>query len=141
MAKYGFDKLKIEFDNSGGVTLIDMSAYILNIDGVSIEAMLEESHAAGDAWVKQLWTGIRRLADIKLDGFYDDAATTGPDAIFNDVGAGGTTGGTRTLKITYGSTKTTQVETIIKSYRRDPNRNQLTKFEVVLTPTGAVTET
>jgi len=136
MAKYTAANVVIEFDNSGG-TLVDMSQYILELNGIDIESVLEESHTFGDSWVEQLNAGLKRLADVQLSGFYDDTASTGPDAIFNAVG--NTT--TRTLKITWGSTKTTSVETIIKNYRRIPSRGALTKFEVVLTPTGQVTET
>ncbi len=55
--------------------------------------------------------------------------------IFNALGA------TRTLKITWGSTKTTSVETIIVGYDRIAQVGKLTEYEVTLRPTGAVTET
>lgn len=134
MARYGSDDVTVNFDNSGG-TPVDMSQYVQEINGVDIEAMLEEAHSFGDSWVEQAYTGLRRVGDITLGGFYDDTSTTGPDAIFNSPG-----GGPRTLQIVYGSTKSTSVETIIKSYRRTLSRGTLHKYEVVLTPTGAVTE-
>jgi hypothetical protein len=136
MAKYGSNSLKVEFDNAGG-SLVDMSDYCLEINGIDIEAMLEESHGFSDSYVEQLFTGLKKVADVTIKGFYDDTATTGPDVIFNAVG--NTT--SRTLKLTWGSTKTTSVETVIKNYRRQPTRGQLTKFECVLAATGAVTET
>lgn len=136
MAKYGGDVLKIEFDNASG-TLVDMTQHVLEFNGIDVEAILEEAHTFGDAWVEQLFTGLRKANEITLRGFYDDTASTGPDAIFNAVG--NTT--TRTLKVTWGGTKTTSVECIIKNYRRLPTRGEMTKYEVVLAPTGAVTET
>lgn len=135
MAKYTADDIVIEFDNAGG-SLVDMSNYVMECNGINLEAILEESHALGDAWVEQLFAGLKRVGDITLSGMYDDTATTGPDVIFNSIG--NTT--SRTLKITWGSTKTTSVETIIKSYNRIPARGTITKFEVVLVATGAVTE-
>lgn len=115
-----------------------MTQYVQELGGVDIEAMLAESHSFGDAWVEAYWTGIRKMAEITVKGFYDDAASTGPDVIFNAVG---NANATRTLKVTWGSTKTTSVETYIKNYRRLPKRDELTGYEAVLVPTGAPTET
>lgn len=133
MAVYGFHNLKIEVDNSGG-SPVDLSQYITSIGTIDKEAVSEESHTAGDSWVEHLFVGLSRMADVTLGGFYDDTASTGPDAVLNAIGA------TRTLTVTYGSTKTTSVEALIANYRRSPARGELTKFEAVLRPTGAVTE-
>jgi hypothetical protein len=131
--KYGSKDLVIEFDNSSG-TLVDITQHVTAINGVNIEALLEEGTTYGDSWVEQLFTGVKQLADITVDGFYDDTATTGPHALFNDLGA------TRTFKVTWGGSKTTSVETIIRNYNRNPVRKELTKYQVTLAPTGAVTE-
>lgn len=136
MATYSSKDLVIEFDNSGG-TLQNMSQYVREINGVDVNAILQESHSFGDAWFEFLATGLKKMEKVTLKGFYDDTATTGPDAIFN--APGNTT--TRTLKLTWGGTKTTAVETIIESYRRIPTLNNITVFETVVQPTGAVTET
>lgn len=133
MANYGTDDIAVVFDNSAGTT-VNVSQSILEINGVDVEAMIEESHTMGDSWVEQLFTGLRRGADITLRGFYDDDSDTGFDFMFKGVGE------TRTLQVTWGGTKTTTVETIIKNYRRLPTRGELTKGEVVLAPTGAFTE-
>lgn len=133
MAKYGSDDVVIEVDNSGG-SLVDLSQYIDTINEINISAMIQESHAFGDSWVEQLYTGVKMTAPITIEGFYDDTVTTGPNAILNSLGD------TRTFKITYGSTKTTSVETVITSYVRRPVRGELTRFTCTLTPTGAVTE-
>lgn len=133
MAKYGSDDVVIEVDNSGG-TLVDLSQYIDTINEINISAMLQESHAFGDSWVEQLYTGVKMTAPITIEGFYDDTSSTGPNAVLNSLGD------TRTFKITYGSTKTTSVESVITSYVRRPVRGELTRFTCTLTPTGAVTE-
>ena len=138
MAKYGGKDLKIEFDNAAG-SLVDMSQYITELGGIKINAALEDSHAFGDAWGEKLFSFLRSMDDITGRGFYDDTASTGPDVIFNDVGNTGTTG-TRTLKVTWGGTKTTSVETWIMSYSRIGTRGALTQFEFTLSLTGAPTE-
>ena len=134
MARRGFPDLKIEFDNSSNA-LQDMSAFIMDTPpSFDREAILEEITAAGDADEAHAKVGLNKVNPITMGGAFDDTATTGPDAIFNAIGD------TRTLKVTWGGTKTSQVETIITNYVRTPARGELTKFTVTLQPTGAVTE-
>ena len=133
MAKYGSDDLKVEVDNSGG-TLVDVTAHVTEINGYSVQAVLEESTPFGVAWEESIFSGVKLVDDVELTGFYDDTATTGPDAIFNDLGA------TRTLKLTWGGSKTSSVEAIIAQYDRNPAVKESTKYTVTLKPTGAVTE-
>lgn len=116
-----------------------MTQYITEINDVSVEGLLEESHSFGDTWFESLPVGLRRMDPVTLSGFYDDTATTGPDAIFN-APAATTTVATRTLTLTWGGTKTTSVECYIRKYTRTPTRNGLTRFSVELQPTGAVIE-
>jgi len=134
MAKYGSDDLKIEVDNSGG-TLVDMSAHITEINEFKLEHVIEESTVFGAAWETSLASGVTMSDDVELSGFYDDTATTGPDVIF-----GGGLGATRTLKITWGGTKTSSVEAIISGYERVAKVKESTKYKATLKPTGAVTE-
>ena len=138
MAKYGSNSLTVTFDDSGG-TGRDMSNYIREINAVRVEAILQESHAFGDAWFESLATGLRRMQDVELSGFYDDASSTGPDAVF--VGVFSAPGdSTRTLVLTWGGSKTTTVETLIMAYERRAVVGELQAYTVVLRPTGTVTE-
>lgn len=133
MAKYTAADLVIEFDNSAN-TLVNMSQHVQTINGLDVEAVIEEAHTFGDSWVEQLFTGLKRAADVTLGGLYDDTAATGPNAIFNALGD------TRTLRVTWGGTKTSSMETLIKQFKRTPARGELTKYEVTLAITGAITE-
>ena len=133
MTKYGSDQLTIEFDNAGGM-LVDMTAHVTEINGLSVQAVLEGSTPFGASWGEALYSGVKLADDVELTGFYDDTATTGPDAMFNALGA------TRTLKLTWGGAKTSQVEAIIAQYDRNPAVKESTKYTVTLKPTGAVTE-
>ena len=136
MARYGYGALKIEFDNASDA-LQDMSQYIMDTPpSFEREALIEEITAAGDSDEAHAAVGVSKVAPITMGGAYDDTVTTGPDVIFNAIG--NTT--TRTLKVTWGSTKTSSVECIITNYVRTPGRGELTKFTVTLQPTGAVTE-
>lgn len=138
MAKYGSPSIVIEIDSADGGSLVDITQYIQEFDGVKIERLMEEgSHSFGDSWFEALQSGMRRAHPVKLGGFYDDAASTGPDAIFV---TSATHAVTRTFKVTWGGSKTTTVEVWITEYDRKPERGKLTRFEVMLLPTGAVTE-
>jgi hypothetical protein len=138
VAKYGSNSLIDEFDNASDALQV-MTQFTLEVNGIEIEAVLEESHSFGDSWFESLATGMRKLADIVKSGFYDDTATTGPDVIYNAVFSSPATA-TRTQKFTYGSTKTSSVETLIFKYGRKLARARLHMYEVSLRPSGAVTE-
>ena len=133
MANYGSDDLSIVFDNSAGTT-VSITQSVLELNGIDIEAVLEESHTFGDAWVEQLAVGLNRAADVTVKGFYDDDADTGFNFMFKNVGE------TRTLAVTWGSTKITSGEVVIKNYRRLPTRGELTKAEAGLSWTGTISE-
>lgn len=138
MAKYASPSVVISCDDSGG-TLRDMTQHTLECNGVEIEAILEESHSFGDSWFESLAVGIKRMAAVVLSGFYDDAATTGPDVVYNSFPSG-PSASTRTFTCLYGSTKSTSSETILTKYKRMIARGVIHKYETTLTPTGTVTE-
>lgn len=135
-ARFGYPDLKIEFDEVGG-SPTDMSTFVTSVGGQSKEAVLEEITAAGDTDERWAAVGLNRHGEITLGGPYDDTAVTGPEVIFN--APGNTT--TRTLKFTYGGTKTFEIECIIKSFAVGMVLGELDTYEVVLRPTGAATET
>lgn len=135
MANYNSSNIVVEFDVSDGGSLGVMTPYVREISVADVNIVLQESHSFGDSWVEFITTGIKKMEKITLKGFYDDTASTGPNVVFNSQA-----GASRSLKITWGSTKTTSVETLIESYKRMPQLNSNTMYEVVLQPTGAVTE-
>lgn len=139
MAKYGSNSVVVAFDDAAGDAQT-MTQYVQEINGIDVEAMLEESHTFGDAWFESLASGLRKVSgDITLGGLYDDTSTTGPDAIFN-APASGPSVTTRTLTITFGGSKTFSVECFIKKYSRPLSRGKLHRYTVALQSTGAVTE-
>ena len=140
MAYYGSDDLVIEFDSSAGTT-VNVSQSVQTINEWNVEAMMEETHTFGDAWVEQMFTGLRKTNEITVGGLYDDTAATGSNAMFNDPGntlTSGTT--TRTFKVTWGDSKSSSVEVWIKNFKKVPSRGALSRFEATLVPSGAVTE-
>ena len=121
--------------SSAGSATIDMTQYITAINGFKVNAMNQETHTMGDAWVEKLYTGVRSGDDITLSGFYDDA-TSGPHAYFGhttDIGA------RRNISMRFATADSVTFKYLELSYSRKPVRNELTAFEVVLSPTGAIT--
>lgn len=133
MARYGMPELKVEVDNSGG-TPVDMSTYVRTVNGVDIQKVVNEITSAGDT--AERWDSINLTSapEIVLAGPYDDTATTGPDAIFNSVGD------TRTVKFTFGGSKTFEVEGIIRRYGVRMGGTDHDTYEVAFQPTGAITQ-
>ena len=141
MAKYASKDVVIEVDNASGA-LVDISQYVDSIGDISIEAVLEESETFGDSWAEKLFAQFRTVADLALSGRYDDTAAK-VLGILDDVGnvlANSGAGGARTFKVTYGSTKTTSIECFVKSFKRSPKLKGITRFECVLSFSGAPTE-
>lgn len=135
MAKYGPDDFGISIDDDEGGSPTDISAHVDTLDGFSIEAILEQANTFGDSWVEQLYSGLRRANEFTIGGFFDDGSSPAPKAIFNN-----SEGEQRSVVLTWGGSTTSSFEVFIREYRRLPTREGSTRYEVVLVPTGAVTE-
>jgi len=136
VAKYGSDDVIINIGpSSGGSASVDLSDFVETINGFSIEAMLQEVHAFGDSWVEQMFTGLKRVNDITLGGFYDDAANS-PVSVFGDVADVGSSG---RFRMDVGSSNIVEVDYVVRSFQATPTRGELTRYEAVLVPSGAVT--
>lgn len=134
---------KIEYDNASDV-LQDITPHVLTINEVDIESLSEEIHSFGMTFESFKPIGIARISQIELSGLYDDTAAgspnMGPDALFANRAPETPASVTRTLKITWRTGKTTSVETYLSHYKRQADRNALTKYTAILLPFGTVTE-
>ena len=111
-----------------------MQAHILDDVTLAVEVTTEEATAFGDDWEKHISTGIKRADPITVGGFYDTTATTGPDAVLNDVGS------ELEVIITWGGSKTSTVTCIVQKYERLAKVNEMQKYVSTLLPTGEVQE-
>ena len=138
MAKVDGSMMQIKVTTSSATgSFHDLAQYITDFSGLEILADLVESHTFGDAWVEQSYTGFKRVGDITLSGFYDDVAASGPHAIF---GQSSDLGAERVMKINLGTTNAyPKFDFLVASYKRMPTRGELTRYEVVIKPTGALT--
>ena len=135
MALQGFPALKIELDDDADA-LKDISAFVTEIGGYTVEQLLEELSSAGDATDRWAKVGFEQKSEITISGPYDDQA----DSLVTITKNG--EGDTRTLKLTFddpGTSDVRTVETLIRSTERAPTRGAFHKYSVVLRPTGAVT--
>jgi hypothetical protein len=105
------------------------------IGDIDSEMLLEEITAMGNDDEVHASVGVRRYGPITLSAPYSDDSNLLRDKC-DDTGLGGTA----TLVITFGGSKTFTISTILKSTKRVISRGALTRFEATLQPTGAATE-
>ena len=133
MAKASSADITIEFDNASDA-LQDISSEVLSINGFPMEALTEEAHGYGAAWVFSETVGMTSMGDITIQVFYDDSATSAY-AYLNSIGD------TRTLKVTIGSGGPYKsAEVIIAAFNIVMNRGELVKGEATLRLASTVTE-
>ncbi len=135
MAKYGPDDVTIEVDDDEGGSLTDVSQHVDTINGFEITSVNEQSNTFGDTWVEFLHTGVSQANPLTMEGFYDDVASVGAKAMYNN-----SIGETRSVRLTWGSTNTSSFEAILTAYSRTGSRDGNLRYSVTFTPTGAVTE-
>lgn len=141
MANYGMADLTIKTSRSSATVassatgMLPMQQYIRKINGITLEAVVVDSHAFGDSFKESLYAGIKGMKDISFGGYYDDVAASGPHLLYGqttDVGA------ERYHEIDFGSSDVVNFRAIILEYTRHPVVEDLTEFEVVMRPTGPI---
>ena len=128
MAQYGPDDFAITL---GGHTFEE---YVDTIDGLTIEAIIEDSNTFGDTWTEQLYSGLRRGQPVTIGGFYNDASNS-VSPKFN-----GNEGTTIAIVITWGGSRTSSFSAVLQSWTRTAVREGTTRYTATLVPTGAVSE-
>ncbi len=116
----------------------DIAEHITSINDVSIEQILEEVRALGEAWDSYLCVGVGKMAPIEISGIYDSAADC--DALWANKIPQVVATASKVLIITWAVGKTSTVSVFIAKYARKIDKNGLTKYSVTLQPTGAVVE-
>lgn len=110
----------------------EISNYVDTLSGFNVEAMTQETHAFGDSFAEHAFTGVKRIDDITLGGFFDNAAATGPHVLLGPANLGGE----RVLKVYLTTGESHKVDVIVAKYSAHPTRGELTRFESLLRPTG-----
>ena len=128
MARYG----PADADVTYASQLIPDCTVVGSIERV---ARMEEITPIGSAVETHAYIGVTGGGIITLSAPYSDDANNLRDKA-DDTGLGGTA----TLLIAFGGTKTVSVSTVQVAQRRNIARGALTLFEVDLQPTGTYTE-
>jgi len=129
--KHGSSEITVSYDSSPGGALQLITSYVLQFGGVKITANMQVSTAFGDTITKKLPTGVSALADIPIEGFWDDTATTGPHVVFLAPDTS-PQAATRTLIIVFGNSKTWTSEGYLQDYEVLGKAGELTRFKAVL---------
>src|SRR5438094_9969740 len=112
--KHGSAEVTIALDDAGG-TPRTITNYILDMDALKITSGMQPSTAYGDAWEEILMTGVKAGQPIKLKGFFDDTATSGPHVVMG-VPDSSPQASTRTLTVVVGNSQTFTAEGYITAY-------------------------
>jgi hypothetical protein len=128
MAKYNGSNFKVSWNAT------DITSMVLDPITFSRDGVVEDTTPYSVTDQQQTYAGMNKLPDITIGGLYDDTVTTGSDALFNQVGV------SHTIMYTWGGTKTTSLNGIIKSYQRIAGVGKVTRFKAVIAQSGPVTE-
>jgi len=136
MARYGWDDVSIVVDKSDGGTTQEMKAYIQTINGLDVEAILEDMTVMGSAWEASEYVGLKRGSPIVITGPYDDTATVGPDVVFGVTGITGFPA----LASSPGVGPRPPPSSHAPEVPQNPAKGALTHYEATLVPTSTITE-
>jgi hypothetical protein len=133
VAKYGSNAIGFSL---GGV---DITAHVLTFNGTSVESLTQDSMPFGQVWNANLPTGSKKIDDVVIGGFHDDAAG-GPKALLQTLDDS-PAAATQDFVITWGGGNTTTIPVYRVKYVKKGVRNQITEYESTLRKgPGAVVE-
>jgi hypothetical protein len=138
--KQSSSSVTISYDDAQGGSPQTITGSVLTIGALKLTANMQVSTAFGDTITKQLPTGLVTVDKVTFHGFFDDTATVGPHIVFGSGPDKTVQGGTRTLAIVVGNSKTWTSEGYVESYSVIGKTNNLTEYEAVCVQnTGAWT--
>lgn len=137
-------KHKLFYDDANGVP-VEITAEILQNSSIKIAGKTEETTPFGPTgeFPQHTPTGAATTSDITLSGIFRDGEDGEViDPLFRDRVPESPDTDTRTFReVLTENNRSRAVETRLISYDPEPNReNGLTRFTIVLRPTGTVTE-
>jgi hypothetical protein len=136
LAVYGSNSVKVEFEKADSVGSADtnITAYVTKFAGLDISKAAVESTPFGVSFPERLAGVLKDYGEFTIEGFFDDTATTGPDAIFNSVNVVA-----RYFKVSWG-TKYTSGRCWITGYKRTPEVGNYITYTATCMTTGTITE-
>ena len=138
MAKAGSNEVQFQIDSTDGGTLADITQYVTKIGDVVVNREAQEATPFGVVDEQYIIGVMKKRDPVVIEGFYDDVASTGPDAILN-IGRV-THAVTRSTVLTFKSGKTVTGEVWIEKYTRTLEVGQYHGYSASLRLTGTITE-
>lgn len=139
MAKYSSVNAILEIDVSDGGALSSgfSAAHVTAIGDINFtKGEVVESTAYGASAYTALQGVITKMDPITIEGFYDDTASTGPDAILNIARI--THAATRSFSLTLGTGEVITGESWITEYKVTSSVGTYHKYTATITPTGTI---
>jgi hypothetical protein len=138
--KHGSNEVAFEIDISDGGSLSTSfgSTYLTKIGDSVVNREAVEATPFGVVDEQYIIGVIKKREPLVIEGFYDDTATNGPDAILN-IGRI-THAATRSTVLTFASGKTITGEVWIEKYTRTMSVGEYHGFSASLRYTGTITE-
>lgn len=139
MTKYSSPSVEFEIDTTDtGPITTNFADYITKIGDVTVGRPLIESTPFSASLAEYLLSVFKKYEPITIEGFYDDTASTGPDAVLN-IGKV-THAATRSFTLTIGGSKTVSGECWITEYKRTFTVGEYHGYAATIQPTGTITE-
>ncbi len=129
--KHGSSEITISYDDGPGGTLRIITPYVTTFGGIKITSNMQTSTVFGAAIETMLPTGMSKLEQITVHGFFDDTATVGPHIVFIAPDTS-PQASTRSLSVVIGNSKTWSSEGYLVSYVVLGKVGALTEYEAVL---------
>jgi hypothetical protein len=128
--KHGASEITISYDDATGAPQI-ITCGVLTMGPIKLTSNLQTGTTYCDTIEKQLPTGLEKIEQVTLTGFWDTTPTTGSHDVFKAPDKN-PQGLTRTLTVMFGDTKTWTSEGYQVSYAVLSKTGTLTEFEAVL---------
>jgi hypothetical protein len=129
--KHGSSEITISYDDGPGGSLRVITPYVLTMGAIKLTSEMQVSTTFGATIAAMLPTGLSKIDQITLHGFFDDSATVGPHVVFIAPDTS-PQASTRTLTIVIGNSKTWSSEGYLVSYSVLGKTGGLTEFDAVL---------
>jgi len=135
--KHGSNEIIVEFEKADSIGSADtnITAYVTKFAGLDIGKAAVDSTPFGVTAPEYLAGVLKSYSEFTIEGFYDDTATTGPNAIFNSTNAVA-----RYFKVTWGNGKYTAGRCWITGYKRGTEVGGYQTYTATCQPTGTITE-
>jgi len=138
--KHGSNEVAFEIDSADGGALTTGFGitYLTKIGDSVVNREAVESTPFGVVDEQYIIGVIKKREPLVIEGFYDDTATSGPDAVLN-IGKV-THAATRSTVLTFATGKTITGEVWIEKYTRTVEVGAYHGFSASLRYTGTITE-